>query len=271
MTVFICICSEEYLGYYNILYKSLQKYVPNVKQILYFIGKNIPSQFDSVVNITELYNNCNSSYSKLERICSLRSQVVLDAFNKGYNNVVFTGAKIEFFDNPYKLIDPLNIIIDPDNAVVTPHILEPLPEDGKFPSNAAVSWTGHISTDVVSFRNCPEVIKFLTWQDDIMKNNCKTTNYTYLDQSWLNFLPFFVDNIKILRDPAYNIAYWNFKQRGLYLKDTIWYTNNHHPMVCFQYSGLDLNCPDKISNHQDRYIAEGDFLQFLKDYIERLK
>lgn len=257
MTAFICICSKEYLGYYKILYDSLKNY--NVKQILYFIGENNPTEFDEVINITSWYENCNPSYDKLTKICSLRARAVLNAFDLGCKAVVFTGAKVEFFDYPFKLVDPLHVSQDPFKAVVTPHILEPLPEDGLFPSNAAVSSTGHISTDVISFLNCDEIRKFLTWQDETMRNKCYTTNKTYLDQSWLNFLPFFVDDVKILRDPAYNVAYWNYKQRDL------------DNMVCFQYSGLNLNNPESISTHQNRYKAEGYFLMFLQSYANRVK
>jgi hypothetical protein len=260
MTAFICICSEEYLGYYKVLYESIKKYCPQVTPILYFIGQNPPyDKFNRCIDITRWYENCNPSYDKLTKICSLRAKVVLNAFKRGYEKVIFTGAKVEFFDYPYKLIDPLSVIQNPFKAVVTPHILEPLPEDDLFPSNAAVSFTGHISTDVVSFLNCDEIRKFLTWQDEIMKTKCSTTAQTYLDQSWLNFLPFFVDDVKILRDPAYNIAYWNYKQRDL---DNI---------VCFQYSGLDLDNPKSISTHQNRYQAEGYFLNFLEHYAKRVK
>lgn len=256
MTAFVCICSEEYLGYYKVLYESLKKFQMPY-QILYYIGneRGDLNGFDRVVNINHWYDECNKSYTKLERICSLRARAVLDAFEMGYDKIVFLGAKVQFFSYPGEMIELLNDY----KAVVTPHILEPLPEDGKFPSNATVSFTGHISTDVVAFKKDPEIIKFLQWQDEIMKTKCKTTQHTYLDQSWLNFLPFFVDNVKILRDPAYNVAYWNYKQRDL------------KNMVCFQYSGLDLNNPENISTHQNRYKTEGDFLEFLKDYARKVK
>lgn len=265
---YICICSAEYLKFYQVLYNSLKKYCPDSKQILYYIG-DVQNSFDEIVDINLWYNASNSQYNKLEKICSLRARVVLDAFNKGYDKVVFLGAKMEFFEAPYQLL----INLCAYNAVVTPHITEPLPDDGFLPSNASVSFTGHISTDLVGFRKCPEIIKFLKWQDQIMKTQCKTTNNTYLDQSWLNFLPFFVENVKILKDPAYNVAYWNFKQRYLKKSMNWWYVGNgiEKPLVCFQYSGLDLNCPENISTHQNRYKAEGEFLEFLKDYAQKVK
>lgn len=290
---YVCICSNEYLGHYRVLYNSLKQHAQYVKQkngteikiadqILYYLGPmsvyevRESNNFDKIVSLDNAYINCHKSYNTLERICSLRPRVVLDAFEKGYDIVVFLGAKVEFFADPFKLVDSLKVIQDPCNAVVTPHILEPLPEDGKFPSNASVSFTGHISTDVVSFRKCPEIIEFLTWQDEIMKTKVKTTKETYLDQSWLNFLPFFVPNVKILRDPGYNVAYWNYKQRNLWKSSATgkWLLKNKNEtkyLTCFQYSGLDLNNPENISTHQNRYKAEGDFLEFLKEYAEKVK
>jgi len=258
------ICSEEYLGYYNILYQSLKTFDPEATQILYYIGDNDP-KFDVVININDSIAECDPSYNRLEAICSLRAKVVLNSF-KISDKVIFLGAKVQFFDYPNALIESL----EDHEAVVTPHITSPLPEDGKFPSNASVSFTGHISTDIVAFKNTPNIVKFLEWQDQIMKTQVKTTNYTYLDQSWLNFLPFFVENVKILHDLNYNIAYYNYKQRELEFKNNKWITKEGR-MVCFQFSGLDLQNPINISKHQNRYRAENNFFNFLTTYCNRVK
>lgn len=262
---YIAISSEEYLSFYTQLYESLKIHSPESPQILHFIGQNIPNRFDQVVNITEDYNKTIYN-DPLTKICSLRARVVLDAFKRGYEKVIFCGAKIKFYDRPTALETALN-----DHcAVITPHITSPLPDDGKYPSNASLSFTGHISTDLVGFRNTPEIVKFLTWQDEIMKKQCNTTNFTYLDQSWLNFLPFLVDNVLIFKDPAYNLAYWNYTQRNLNFKDNKPFVEEK-PLVCFQFSGILIEEPQKISRHQNRYEASGDFLEFLKDYTEKIK
>lgn len=284
---YIAIVSKKYLLYYCELYKSIKQYSPSSKQILYYVDTDwdkisdedafnlkdptLPKEFDEVVNITCDYIDCNKDYNTLERICSLRARVVLDAFEKGNDKVIFCGAKLKFFWYP----DQLEYSLEKNNAVVTPHITGPLPEDGKFPSNEQVSFTGHVSTDLVAFKNVPEIIEFLKWQDEIMKTKCQTSSKTYLDQSWLNFLPFFVRNVKILHNQAYNVAYWNYKQRYLRKSDPgVWLVDDDgcgKSMVCFQYSGLDPNHPEKISTHQNREIAEGDFLQFLTEYANLVK
>lgn len=280
---YIAICSEQYLNYYRELYKSLKEHSPHSKQIIYYIGTNetylreVFGKFDESMYITDWYNDCDPSYDKLTAICSLRARVVLETFKSGNKDklenehVIFCGAKIKFLRPP----DILEMSLNKNKAVVTPHITKPLPEDGQFPSNEQVSFTGHVSTDLVGFRNHPDVVEFLEWQDEIMKTKCKTSSRTYLDQSWLNFLPFFVDQVEILHDTAYNIAYWNYKQRNFSKIYDQWTVEDKygftHKAVCFQFSGLDPNHPELISKHQSRDIATGDLLEFLTDYAEKVK
>lgn len=264
---FISIASKEYISYYNILYKSLLPY--GYKQILYHIG-DVSESFDEKVDITS-WNEFTQYNDVLTSICSLRARVVLDAFDKGYDKVVFLGAKVEFFSNPSEFL----ALLDTNNAVVTPHILEPIIEDDKLPSNASISFTGHISTDVVGFKKTLDTIRFLTWQDNIMRTKCTTTHQTYLDQSWLNFIPFCIDDVKILRDPAYNVAYWNYTQRGLQWKNGKWRVlsndkNSLIPLVCFQYSGLEKGHEVDVSRHQNRLKASGNILELFLNYTKQL-
>lgn len=266
---FVCICSTEYLPFYKILFNSLKIHSPNTKQILYHIGE-VAESFDEKVDITPWYNAAVYPET-LNKICSLRARVVLDAFSRGYKNVVFLGAKVEFFSNPHLLFNVLDSQYD---AFGTPHILSPLPEDGLSPSNSSVSFTGHLSTDLVGFCNSPASIKFLQWQDEIMKTKCRTTGQTYLDQSWLNFLPCFVPNVYIDRTMGLNHAYWRLHESEIIKENEQWkvkHGNHLSDLVAFQFSGLDINSPIGISKYQNRWMATGDFLLFLQNYCDKMK
>lgn len=266
MNAYVCICSKEYLPYYKVLFRSLKNHSQFEKQILYHIGE-VKEEFDEKVDITAWYDE--AAYTQpLNKICSLRARVVLDAFSKGYEKVIFLGAKVEFYNSP----EGLWSVLESYNALGTPHITSPLPEDGKMPSNASVSFTGHLSTDVVGFRNVTPVINFLRWQDNIMKTQCITTNQVYLDQSWLNFLPFFVDRVFVDKDLGTNMAYWRLHEEQVVRDGKNWKLNkNNLRLICFQFSGLPLDAPQSISTHQNRWIAEGEFLEFLTEYATKVK
>jgi hypothetical protein len=262
--VIICIASEEYLGHYKQLYNSVNTH-GSCDQILYFIGNNKPTWCSNVVNITDWFDQAPYKET-LNKICSLRARVVLDAMEQGYEKVIFCGADVEFFDS----IDSLFGILDYHDAFGTPHITKPLPEDGFNPTNAGISRTGHFNSDLVGFYDCYEVREFLKWQDNILKTQCVAHSGVFLDQTWLNFLPAFVPSVYWCRDERQNVAYWNFTQRNLKKIQGRWETNEG-VLVSFQYSGLPLDNPKKISCHQNRYEASGDFLEFLTDYAKRVR
>lgn len=246
----LSIVSKEYDKIYQVHLKSLQTFLPNCDHLRYK-----PDEFQS--NYKDI----------MQCICSIRPKAVLRAFKEGYETVIFLGADMEFFTEPTELFT----LISSYNAIVTPHITNPLPNDGKFPNNESIAKTGHINSDLVVWKNCPEIVEFLKWQAKEMETKCISSNEIFLDQTWLNFLPFFVKDVYILLNPGYNVAYWCYNQRGLHFKNNKWLMSNNDPLVCFQYSGFDLNNSEIISKYQNRYRAEGDFLEFLKDYAKRIK
>jgi glycosyltransferase involved in cell wall biosynthesis len=57
-----------------------------------------------------------------------------------------------------------------------------------------------------------------------------------------------------LRDPAYNIAYWNLHERAAELRfENDQLTIGLRPVVFFHYSGFDPSTPNVISLHQNRF------------------
>lgn len=232
----VTIASKEYEKIYQVHLAHLKIYLPNCDHIRYF-----PNEFESG------YKNT------IQHICASRPEAILRTFEKGYDLVIFLGADVVFYKYPELLFNP------EFDVIITPHLTAPIPNDGMFPSNESIAKTGHLNSDLVVWKYTPSVVNFLRWQRDIMIDKCIESSNIFLDQTWLNFLPFFIRDVHIERHPAYNMAYWNFKQR------------EHVEPVCFQFSGFDPDNPKAISRHQNRYKAEGKFLEFLEDYARRIK
>ncbi len=259
MKCFVTICSEQYLPYYRVQYESIKKH-SNVEPLLYFIGDNEPTNLGTVINIT----SWKSNYSDLlTHICSIRPNVVLDAFKRGYNEVLFLGADVVFYDNPDSIFNKIS------DVVITPHITSPLPEDGLFPSNETIAWAGYLNSDVVFWNNHGITRNFLNWQAKTQETKCVNGPKTFLDQTWLNYVTSFLD-AEIIKDPSWNVSYWNFKQRNLNFREGKPFVGNI-PLLCYQFSGIDLHNPERISVHQNRETASGDMLVFLKEYIDKVK
>lgn len=238
----LSIVSPEYDKIYKVHKDSLDQYLPECKQVVYR-----PTDFKS--NYTDIG----------QHICSIRPKVILEEFktsNPDY--IIFMGADVVFYKKPEQLLWRMNEL-EIESITITPHIVTPLPEDGKFPSNTSLSKGGHLNRDFVIWPNNSESIEFLEWQAKIMEDKCIATDQIFLDQTWLNFLPFIAGNVCIFKDPSYNVAYWNLHERDL------------NDITFFQFSGFDPNNIEGISKHQNRYKAEGKLLELLTDYAEKIK
>ena len=58
----------------------------------------------------------------------------------------------------------------------------------------------------------------------------------FTDQRWVDFAPSFFDHF-ILKDPTYNVAYWNLHERDLEWTDGR-YLVNGQPLTFFHFSGF---------------------------------
>jgi glycosyltransferase involved in cell wall biosynthesis len=79
------------------------------------------------------------------------------------------------------------------------------------------------------------------------------------EQNAFNWVTSFVDDVCVLRDPAYNVAYWNLHDRSLRwrgLDDPAagdeW-TVDGRPLVAFHFSGYSLADPYRLSRHDRRH------------------
>ena len=70
----------------------------------------------------------------------------------------------------------------------------------------------------------------------------------FTDQRWVDFVPSFFEH-HILKDPTYNVAYWNLHARTL-TWDGRRYLVDGAPLRFFHFSGFDFRKPWLLSRHQ---------------------
>jgi hypothetical protein len=131
--------------------------------------------------------------------------------------------KLFYFDPDVAIINsmqPVVELLENYSIVLTPHQTDPEPRDNQWAiqDNEIASLNyGVFNLGFVAMANDNEGRRFSQWWDDRLRDWChdRLDIGVFVDQKWCNLVPCFFDNVKVLRDPGYNVASWNLSQRNM--------------------------------------------------------
>lgn len=169
----------------------------------------------------------------------------------------------------YGSLAPLDDLARRHGIVLTPHTLRPVPQDGRTPSQVDVMIAGIYNLGYVSLGPGAETERIIDWWSDRLRRDCRVDPLWgyFVDQRWFDLVPGFVADLAIVRDPEYNVAYWNIHERVLQ-SDPDGYRVDGRPLGFFHFSGFDAERPLMLSRHQSRTdVVEHPVLErLLADY-----
>jgi len=166
-------------------------------------------------------------------------------FARGASVVIYLDPDIEVFDS----LGPLESWTRERGMLLTPHITEPLPQDGKRPDERELLQSGTYNLGFLAL-SAGAARSFLPWWRERLRRNClvDTAEGLFVDQRWIDFAPALFEPT-ILKDPGYNVAYWNLPHR-LLARDGDRLLVNGRPLRFFHYSGFSPRTPHLLSKHQ---------------------
>lgn len=177
--------------------------------------------------------------------------------------------KVLFFDNDVWIKQPLDEILralDKYSFVLTPHLTEPYPIDGLLQDERNIMNAGQFNFGFVALARSKLVSEMLSWWAERLRyyGFGEPSKGMHFDQNWAGLIPSYFDQSEylILRDPRYNIAYWNLHYRGKHIRivnEEVLYDGV--PVVFLHFSGLSaLETYDieEVSRHQNR-ITMSDY------------
>jgi glycosyltransferase involved in cell wall biosynthesis/2-polyprenyl-3-methyl-5-hydroxy-6-metoxy-1,4-benzoquinol methylase len=143
--------------------------------------------------------------------------------------------------------------------VLTPHFTEPLPRDGRKPSEEDILISGTYNLGFIGLGAGETAEALLDWWSERLENECLNdpANGHFVDQRWIDLAPSFWPDLFLLRETSYNIAYWNLPTRNLE-SDGDGYRVDGEPLRFFHFSGYDPRRPRDLSKHQNRVKLGGD-------------
>jgi len=252
------VIAKNYISYTRGMVESFRKHNPGIDAYILVMDRSDgyikPESEDfKVIFIDELV--CDDllkmffMYDILEATCALKPflmEHVLDRYNISKllyldSDILFTADITEI----WKLLDSYSVIL-------TPHLLDPIPvEDRYIESELNTLRCGSFNGGFIAVANNRDVRAFLTWwKTRLQKYALQDDPPLYADQKWLNLVPTYLNNVLILRDPGYNVGYWNLFNRKIEIKKGKIVLNGY-PLRFFHFSGLELKKLTKISKYQD--------------------
>ncbi len=192
-------------------------------------------------------------YNVLELSTAVKPWLLRHLMRESSGPITYLDPDIQVFGSLKKLDE----LAQAHGVVLTPHNTEPIPADGKRPTQIDIMIAGVYNLGYISLAPSEEIDTLLDWWSDRLRRDCRVDPvYGYfVDQRWFDLAPGFVSDYAIVREPQYNVAYWNLHSRKLE-HDGERYTVDGRPLAFFHFSGFDPEQPSLVSRHQDRVAVE---------------
>ncbi len=202
-------------------------------------------------------------YDVLELSTAVKPWLLAHLLEEGAPAITYLDPDIRIYSS-LKAIDELARV---HVVVLTPHNTEPLPDDGKRPNQIDILLAGVYNLGFVALGADEETDTLLRWWRERLLTDCRVDplNGYFVDQRWFDLAPGLVSDHAIVREPQYNVAYWNLHSRKLEYNGN-GYTVDGAPLAFFHFSGFDPQTPELLSRHQSRVpVDEGTALSRICD------
>jgi glycosyltransferase involved in cell wall biosynthesis len=200
----------------------------------------------------ELWHQMTAGYSVLELSTAVKPWLIRHLLAEpGVERVTYLDPDIQVFGS----LDEVDELLHQHPLVVNPHLTAPMPRDGHRPAETDILASGSFNLGFAGFAAGGELDSLLDWWAERLATDCLIAPERgyFVDQRWMDLAPGLIPSLFVLRDPGYNVAYWNLSSRRL-ARTNGGYTVDGRPLRFFHFSGYDPARPGMLSKHQDRIV-----------------
>jgi glycosyltransferase involved in cell wall biosynthesis/SAM-dependent methyltransferase len=256
----ICtIIAKNYVAYARVLANSFREHHPESRCWTLVIDE-VEGYLDPSAEPFELVTSAELALDDFERMAARYDVLELSTavkpwflrhllHERGLDRVAYLDPDIQVFGS----LTEVERLLDDHEMVLIPHVTEPIPSDGRKPSEVDILIAGAYNLGFVALTRRPEVDAVLDWWSERLETDCLVApeRGMFVDQRWMDFVPGFMDRLAVLRDPGYDVAYWNLHARRLQYTDGELRAAGR-PLRFLHFSGFDPFDPGRLSKHQDR-------------------
>jgi glycosyltransferase involved in cell wall biosynthesis len=279
-TAVFTIVSKNYISYARVLFESIRKFNPQYRLFLCLADAG---ESDFPIRNDDLFTLVRADQlgiGNFEDMCLRYGIVELNTAVKPFMfrwMLTQPGVDAAIYLDPdirvYSSFDTLNDLLNTASIVLTPHITAPLAEKAA-PNDHHILQSGVFNLGFMAARRCEESLAFIGWWAEKLTKYCVIDfpGNLFVDQKWCDFAPAFLNSLVILKDPGYNVAYWNLDTRCVSNDpDRGWIVNGER-LAFFHFSGIDVESKRTLSKYQHRirWSDLGDCRQLVEGYVSAL-
>lgn len=258
------------------LAKSIKVHEPESKFAICIVEEQIPkiikkfnSNFIDYVflakdlELSHFYHHV-FKHNNIEACCSMKPRTILHLMDKFPDN-----NKFVYLDSDIKVYSPLQVVsnlLNKYSIILTPHTIEP---DETF-SELRFYKFGVYNLGFIAVSRTDETMRFLKWWKNRVEMLCyiDLDKGLFVDQKWIDFAPVFFNDVHVLRDPGYNVAWWDICHRKMAESPNGEKTVNGLPLCFFHFSGVTRLGITKYGQLKDKNHRL--FHSMLADYANEL-
>jgi glycosyltransferase involved in cell wall biosynthesis/SAM-dependent methyltransferase len=256
------IVASNYIAHARVLARSLLATTPGARLSVLVIDdwsgridpEREPFRVLSPTDIgCEVFKLMAARYTVLELSTAVKPWLLAHLLSEGAETITYLDPDIEVWAS----LEQLDRLAREHELVLTPHTLSPIPDDGKRPNQVDILIAGVHNLGYVTFGRGPQSDMLLDWWQKRLRYDCRVdpANGYFVDQRWFDLAPGLASKVWILRDPSYNVAYWNLHERPLTVGDDGMYLAAGRPLHFFHFSGFSGEEPSVLSKHENRVIV----------------
>lgn len=280
-TVFFTIISRNYLAYAKTLMETVADAYPQAHRYVCLADEeagdpDLLSPHFTLITCADLDLPARASFLFRYDIMELNTAIKPYVFQ--WLRHKHAGLNAVYLDPDLYLLRPLGHVTEALDAgaslVLTPHLNDPMGDDGKQPDELAIMRSGVYNCGFVAVGHTAAAAAAVDWWADKLEFGCYADPAAglFTDQKWMDLAPGMFPDVSILRHDGYNVAYWNLAQRRLVHQDGD-HCVNGQPLHFLHFSGVSLDKPDIFSKHQNRFRREdiGELAPLYDNYLACLE
>lgn len=276
----ICtIIAKNYVAFARVLARSHREHHPGARCFVLVIDETdghldpeqepfeliTPSQLD-----LDGFERMAARYDVLELSTAVKPWLLRHLLHeRGLEKVAYLDPDIQVCSS----LQEIDALLDTHEVVLIPHLTEPIPDDGFKPSEADILIAGAYNLGFIGLARRPAANTLLDWWSERLATECVVApeRGVFVDQRWMDLVHGFVPHVAVLRDPGYDVAYWNLHSRPLQLRDGQLLAGGS-PLRFMHFSGFDPLDPARLSKHQNRIqLVPGEPLaELCEQYAQRV-